>query len=160
MIRGKRKPITSEQALQRLEELCATAEVCSGEARDKLKRWGFSSEDIENIIVSLTDRKFIDNRRFALAYAHDKFFFGGWGRIKIGIQLQGKKIPQDIIREAVESIDESQYRERLHDQIKRETNRHADDISDFAVKQKIARRFMSRGFEPSLVIAVLKEILR
>lgn len=156
----QRRPITPDQALQRLEQQCAAAEMSSGEARQKLRRWGITPSDAEKIVNSLIGHRFIDDNRFAGAFARDRFLFGGWGRIKIAMQLRSKGIRQDTIREALDSIDSTLYQQRLFDAIRRDTERYADSITDFKVKQKIARRFIARGFEPSLVITTLRQILQ
>ena len=84
------KQISAKDALVRLETLCARSEQSTGEAREKLRRWGILSADAEKIIDSLVDRRFIDNARFARAFARDKIRFSKWGRIKVSQKLREK----------------------------------------------------------------------
>ena len=56
-----RKPITPQQAMIRLETLCASSEQCTYELRQKLFRWGVGSSDSEKIIESLQRRKFVND---------------------------------------------------------------------------------------------------
>ena len=56
MIRS-RKPITPDNALRRLEDLCARSEQCSGEARKKLYNWGISAKDAERNISTLIETR-------------------------------------------------------------------------------------------------------
>ena len=50
MMEDKQKQITEEQARTRLAALCARAEHCTGEMREKMWRWGIA-EDAQQRIV-------------------------------------------------------------------------------------------------------------
>lgn len=133
--------------------------MCTGEAHLKLRKWGIPQGDADDIVNTLVRHRFIDDTRFAGAFARDRFMFGNWGRIKIAMQLRSKGIDGDIIRDAIDSIDSKLYDERLHEMMKHEAWRRADLLGEFGERQKLVRRFAGRGFEPSLVIATLKKIL-
>lgn len=152
-----RKPLSAEAALERLETMCATAEISTGEARRKLFRWGVPPSEVGNIIASLVERRFVDDSRFAGAFARDKAQFANWGKIKIAMQLRQKGITADLIEQALESIDTDKYQDKLRHLICSEINRSPEQYADFAGCQKLARRFIARGFEPALVIAAIKQ---
>ncbi len=134
----------------RAEEICARSEHCSVEIAEKLYKWGITQTDRQKIIETLTDRRFIDDERFAQAYAHDKAEYSGWGRIKIAASLRQKRIPQAYITQALEQIDESHYVNRLQNIIvsKRRT---LNDPESYESRTKIFRLAAQRGFEPSLI---------
>ena len=60
-----KKPMTEEQALLKLTTLCTKAEHCSQEMLDKMKKWGLEEEAIARNMEFLTQKKFIDDERFA-----------------------------------------------------------------------------------------------
>ena len=57
--------MTEEQALLKLTTLCTKAEHCSQEMLDKMKKWGLEEEAIARNMEFLTQKKFIDDERFA-----------------------------------------------------------------------------------------------
>jgi regulatory protein len=144
------RPITSEQALIRAEELCARAEHCSGEIREKLFRWGISAADSEAIIDSLIDRRFIDDARYAAAFVRDKAEFSGWGRRKIATALYAKRVNREIINTALDCIDQDKYCARLSALIARKAAT-LDDAKSYESRCKLFKFAASRGFEPELI---------
>lgn len=104
MMEGKSKEITAEKALQRLEALCARSEQAPADVEAKLRRWGVAERDRSTVVARLRAAGFLDERRYARAYVHDKHMFNGWGRVKIVNGLRLKAIPQEYIDEALEQI--------------------------------------------------------
>ena len=149
-----KRTITSQNALTRLETLCARSEQCTHDIRQKLYKWGISSSDSGKIIKSLTDRKFIDDNRFAEAFVRDKFRFSKWGRLKIVQALSLKHIPRHIINDALELIDPDDYETTLISSISQKA-KSIDMPDSFEGKTRLFRFMASRGFEPSLIIKII-----
>ncbi len=84
--------LTPEKALARMQTLCAKSEQCSFDIAQKLKRAGLSGADIKQTIASLTASRFIDDTRYARAFAADKVRFSHWGRRKISFALDRKSV--------------------------------------------------------------------
>lgn len=146
----QRKPISPEKALIRAEELCVRAERSSGEIRAKLRQWGIAAADAEKIIASLTERRFVDDRRFCEAFVRDKINFARWGRRKIAMALYEKGVERGISAAILASIDMERYEENLQHilQAKRRTIVGPDT---FEGRTKLFRFAVSRGFEPELI---------
>lgn len=149
-----KRTITPQNALTRLETLCARSEQCTHDIRQKLYKWGISSSDSGKIIKSLTDRKFIDDNRFAEAFVRDKFRFSKWGRLKIVQALSLKHIPRHIINDALELIDPDDYETTLISSISQKA-KSIDMPDSFEGKTRLFRFMASRGFEPSLIIKII-----
>ena len=149
-----KRTITSQNALTRLETLCARSEQCTHDIQQKLYKWGISSSDSGKIIKSLTDRKFIDDNRFAEAFVRDKFRFSKWGRLKIVQALSLKHIPRHIINDALELIDPDDYETTLISSISQKA-KSIDMPDSFEGKTRLFRFMASRGFEPSLIIKII-----
>ena len=146
-----------ERMLQRLAALCARTEQCEYDLREKMRRAGMASADAERVLQRLREGKFVDEGRFARAFAADKVRFAGWGRAKISLALVRKRVPRPLIDEALAAIDRKEYIEAL----KRAGAAKARtlDMTDYADVQKFYRHMLSRGFERALV-AKLVEYLR
>ena len=97
MRKNASRMLTYEQAMLRLTSLCSTSEHCQSDGREKLYKWGLSREDSEKIIDYLLDEKYIDEYRYANAYANDKLRFSHWGRAKIRSMLYMQHIPEACI---------------------------------------------------------------
>ena len=151
----KSKTITSEQARMRLENLCARSEHCEWELREKLLRWNISQCDIESILAELRESRFYDNRRFASAYVRDKMIYNRWGRRKIAVGLMAKRIPRDIITDALCEIEDESYREGLLTLMRAKATR-IDEGNTYEGRTKLFRAVASRGFEPSLITDIIR----
>ena len=134
---------------------CAVKEYCCSEIATKLSQKGATPDEIDELLERLIREKYIDDARYAQAFVSDKFRFDHWGRIKINHALRQKGVADSLIREALESIDEEEYRSLLADFIQSKRRTTKGD-TPYAINQKIARSAISRGFEPYLVFDSLQ----
>jgi regulatory protein len=140
--------------LHKAQAYCAYQDRCSSEVVQKLRDWGVDQLRIPKILESLTEDKFLDDRRYAESFVSSKFRLKHWGRNKIVYELRLKKIPSDLISQAVESIDENEYSATLQTLIAKKT-KEVKDSDAFRKKQKIARFLISKGFESELVFGMM-----
>lgn len=143
-----RRQLSADEAIIRLETLCAASEQCRADLREKLRRW--QVDDADRIIDELARRKFVDDARFARAYVRDKYRFARWGRAKIVMGLRAKHIGRDDIDEALSEIDADEY-ESILATLLRAKVRMARIADDYEGRGKLFRFAASRGFESSLV---------
>ena len=81
-----------------LEGLCAKREYCVSDIRRKaLDRLEGDREKAEELVASLIADKFVDDARYASAFAREKASLQGWGPIKIRFQLRAKGISDAVI---------------------------------------------------------------
>ncbi len=153
-MKAARRPLTPEQALDRMEALCARAEYSSGEIREKLYGKGLTPAQIDEIIESLVRRRFIDDARFAAVFVRDKVAYSGWGRMKISAALYQKRVARDIIAAALDEIDMDVYTERLRSLIRAKLSTFSDPTS-YDSRAKAFRHAASRGFESDLIARYL-----
>lgn len=152
-----RKELSPKEALARLADRCALAEMSSGEALDKLRQWGISHVESIAIVQKLIDRRFIDDERFARVYVRDRVNNARWGVNKILVSMRQKGIDNEIIRMALEEeLDEETYFRNLAAALRSKGAKMPSPLSreDYA---KLARFAMSRGYEPSLVSEMLAD---
>ena len=154
------KPISAEQAERWAESLCSRAEYASGEVRQKLLAKGLTSTVAERIIENLRKNRFIDDARFAHAFARNKVEYGRWGRKKIASALMTKKVDRDIIRDALDDIDPDTYIQAIEGLLEAKLrSMHIDVHSlDYAAKAKLYRLAISRGFETSAITSALDSL--
>lgn len=143
-------------ALQKLMHYCAYQERCHQEVRTKLISLEIYGEDLEEIIAELITENFLNEERFAKAYAGGKFRIKKWGKIRIRQELKKRRISDYCIKKAMQEIDEEGYMEGLYKVIekKRKTEK---ETNEFKLKGKLAKYAMSKGFESHLVWQALKD---
>lgn len=141
------------QALENARWLCSKSERCRYDMLLYLKKYELTNVEKNDIVARLIEEKYIDNKRYATAFATDKFRFNRWGRIKIKYELKMKKIEPDLIDEALALIDETEYSRTIRILI---SQRNMEADSPFEYNQKIMRYMFGKGFEPDLVEDELK----
>ena len=126
---------------------CSIAERCRQEVRDKLLAWDSDSADTyEEILQRLETEGFLNEGRYARAFANDKLRFQGWGRLKIRAALQAKHVSSAAIAEALAELDENTYRKKLCQLRERKERELRHEKDEFTKRQKISRFLLGRGF--------------
>ena len=150
----KPKVYTQKQALIKAESYCAYQERCQQEVRDKLYSWGLHEVQVENVIAELIASNFINEERFAKAYAGGKFRIKKWGRVKISIELKRRKISAYCIKKGLAEIEEEDYIKTLQKvaEVKIKAMKERDSKKK---KYKVMNYLLSRGFENDLVVEVV-----
>ncbi len=143
-------------ALSKAMSLCASREMCISDIRQKLNSWGVGTNDTGKIISQLKAEKFIDEKRYAIAFVKDRFRYNKWGRIKIAAALKVKKIPDDIITMSLRTIDEKEYLETLKSLISNR-QRSVRAKNNWDLKGKLLRFGLSKGFENQLLYDLLND---
>ena len=135
------------QMLQKSEAFCAYQERSSHEVLEKLKRLGAQEGEIIQVINSLIENKFLDDERFAKAYAVGKLRIKHWGVNKIKQGLQLKRIDREIIDQAIQNMyHEENYFGILQDVAMRKWQELYKEKDPWMRKQKLFRFLASRGF--------------
>ncbi len=145
-----RKSYTLEQALSRLQRYCTYQDRCHIEVERKLTEMRMISQAKEQIIMSLIEDDYLNEERFALAFAKGKFRIKKWGRIRLTAELKKRKISKYLIKSALEQISEKDYLFTFEELANRKANSiKADSI--LLKKKKLADYLIYRGWESSLV---------
>jgi regulatory protein len=147
--------VTPEKALKKAEDYCAYQERSQQEVRDKIYSWGLHRNEVENILVSLIDSGYLKEERFASAFAGGKFRIKKWGRNKIRIALQQKKVSDPLINKALSEIDDREY-EKILNEVINSYSKKVIEKNPLKRNYKIASYAISRGFEPELVWSHLR----
>ena len=140
-----KKEMTEQEAFLQLAALCAQAEHCEQEMRDKLKRWDIDESAQGRIIERLIRERYIDNERYARAFVKDKIRYNKWGRRKVQQALWLKRIDKDIQQRVLDEIDDQEYLSVLRPLLKQK-RRSIKAESDYELNQKLVRFALGRGF--------------
>lgn len=136
---------------------CAYQERTQQEVRDKLYALGLHRDEVEEVLTELIIEKFVDEERYAKAFASGKFRLNKWGRIKISYALKQKKLSDYCIDQALKEIDAEEYEQ----QIARLIDKKYDKLhgESYMVKNKIVQYLGGKGYERELVWKILENRL-
>lgn len=135
---------------RKVASYCAYQERSQQEVRNKLYTLKVTSDDIESIIAKLVHDNFINEERFAIAYAGGKFRIKQWGKVKIKMMLQQKQVSSFCITKALNEINKNDYLEMLHHLITVAQSK-IEETNPQVKKQLISQKLIARGFEAELV---------
>ena len=144
------KEKTEQEAYLQLAAMCAQAEHCEQEMRDKMKRWAIEPDAQDRVIARLIKERYIDNERYARAFVKDKIRYNKWGRRKVMQALWMKRIDNDILHQVLDEIDDKEYIDVLIPLLKQK-RKAIKAKSDYELNQKLVRFALGRGFDFSII---------
>lgn len=144
-------------ALMKMQSWCAYQERCQQDARTKLYELGLWPEAVENIIVKLIEDNFLNEERFATAFARGKFTIKKWGRIKIKQELKQKRVGDYCLKKAMQQIDETEYMATLKNLIDSK-RKLIKEKSPIKLNYKLMNYVLSKGYEKDLVFDILNNM--
>jgi regulatory protein len=144
-------------ALNKAMSLCSGREYCIEDIAAKLQSWNVTKTASEKIIASLLKENFINEQRYAEAFTRDKFRYNKWGKVKISAHLRAKKISGEIIRSALDKIDNELYRTFIKDLLISH-RRKVKAKNQYDLKGKLLRFGLSKGFESEILYDLLNDL--
>lgn len=133
-----------EKVLDRMRNLCSRREYCRADIRKKvLAALDGDSAAADKVVEVLVSERYIDELRYASAFARDKSSLSGWGETKIRYMLSSKGVPRDVIDNALMEIDLPKALTRLEKLMENKFKTLKDDPQCF---QKLLRFGLGRGY--------------
>ena len=130
--------------LDNLRRQCSRREYCTSDVLKKAeKALEGDKEKAMQVVATLVEEKFVDDLRYASAYAREKSAISGWGEVKIRYMLSAKGIARDLIAQALAEVDPNRADSRL---IKLLENKYRTLREDPQCKLKLLRFALGRGY--------------
>ena len=148
--------IDKQTATSKAEAYCAYQERSQYEVRGKLLELGMRYNELEEIIAYLIENNFLNEERFANAYARGKLRIKGWGKNKINQGLKFKQVSAPLIKKALKNLDETEYLEKLKEVLDKKEETIKEKIT-YQRNFKLVQYALSRGFERDLIFFMLKD---
>lgn len=147
---------TADKILNNLRRQCSRREYCTADMLKKAeKALDGDHQQAVKVLNVLVEEKYVDDRRYAAAFARDKSSIAGWGAVKIRYMLSAKGISKDIISEALEEVDVRKADDRLRKLLE---NKNRSLKEDPQRKMKLLRFALGRGYSYDEVSAILNVI--
>ena len=154
-----KKTYTVEEAKRSIERFCVYQERCHKEVGQKLRDMGMIPLAIDEILSHLILHNFLNETRFAEAFARGKFRQKKWGKVRIIRELKFRHITAYNIKKALNEIPDSEYyttfeglAEKRLLQLEAETNLQKK-------RKKFADYMIYRGWESGMVWEKVKETI-
>lgn len=146
----------AKKILLKLQAACARREYCTADIRRKaLKAFEGNASAADEVVASLLEDGFVDDRRYASAFAREKAGISGWGPVKIRFQLRGKGISDADIAAALDEVEPEKASDKLDRLLQVKWKTLQDDPQG---KLKLIRFALTRGYEYSDVEAAMRKL--
>lgn len=152
------KNIGTEKAWQKIKHYCAYQERSHAETRDKLYKFGLYKQEVETLLAQLIEENYLNEERYAIAFAGGHFRTKQWGRIKIKYALSQKKLSGYCIKKALASIDEREYEKCIVKLANAKLASLKSETNIFVKKTKLQNYLLQKGFESDLVGSVVNKL--
>lgn len=147
----------AKKVLSQFQRQCSRREYCPDDILRKAEsRLGGDIESAREILESLQSDRYVDEFRYASAFAREKASISGWGPVKIRYALSAKKIGRETIDSALEEVDAQGADSRLESLLR---NKAKSLSSDPQAKLKLLKFALSRGYEYDRVKGSVDRIL-
>lgn len=114
---------------------------------------------IDLIIHHLLQHDYLNETRFAQAFARGKFRTKKWGKIRIIRELRLRDISKYNIDLAMKEIPESEYLSTFHELSEKRWQQLSSEENIQKKKKKFADYLLYRGWESNLVWVQLKNLI-
>ena len=146
------------KVLTRLQTQCSRREYCSREVYAKaVKALEGDESGAAEIVEALEKDGFVDDGRYAAAFARDKSALSGWGPVKIRSALLARGVPREAVLEALETVDPDRATARLEKVLETKWRTLRDDPQG---RLKLIRFALSRGYDYDPVRPLVERITR
>jgi regulatory protein len=148
---------SNPEALSKIYRYCAYQERSHREVKNKLFEYGLRSGEVDEILAQLITEGFLNEERYAKAFAGGKFRMMKWGRLKIQRELEIEGLTPKCITRGLAEIDSKDYSKILVSLLKKKSA-VVSEPDAFKKKNKIARFAIGKGYEPELVWESIKDL--
>lgn len=150
--------IMNEKVADKMRRMCSRREYCVADIRKKLLvQLDGNAAEADEIIAMLLNEKYVDDLRYASAYARDKSSISGWGAVKIRYMLASKGVSADIIASALDEIDSGKAQARLDKLMETKFKTLKDDPQ---CRMKMLRFALGRGYGYEEAASIVEALIK
>ena len=154
----QKQNIGVEEALKKIKYYCTYQERNHQETKEKLYSFGLYKNEVEQLLSQLVEENYLNEERFAMAFAGGKFRIKQWGRVKIKYELKQKRVSDYCIKAALKVIDEMDYENTLQQLATAKLKTLKSEKNIFVKKSKLQQYLIHKGFEAGLISAIVNSI--
>ena len=142
----------------RLRRLCSRREYCMNDILMKATTaLEGDREAAAKVLEVLVAEKYVDDQRYAAAYAREKAMILGWGETKIRYMLSAKKVSREVIDQALSEIDTERASSKLQKLLE---TKYKSLREDPQCRLKLLRFALGRGYSYDEVSKVVDRLMK
>ena len=151
--------MSTSSFIQKLQHYCAYQERCHSEVKYKCLEIGLRGEEVDEAIAELVSENYLNEERFAIAFAGGKFRSNHWGRKKIVAELKQRQVSPYCIKKGLAEIDEDDYEQTLRSLAEK---KYASLKGEQYLKRKhkVIQYLLQKGYEPELAQPIVEQIAK
>ena len=150
------KTYTLQQAKRSIEKYCVYQERCHQEVTKKLREMRMIPQAIDEIIGHLLTHNFLNETRFAQAFARGKFRQKKWGRNRITRELKMRNISAYNLKLALKEIPQNEYLDTFDVLFEKRVAQLSGETDGQKKRKKIADYLLYRGWESAMIFERLR----
>lgn len=143
--------IGTEKAEQKIKHFCVYQERCHQEITAKLYSYGLGAVEVNTLLAMLIEENYLDEERFAVAYAGGKFRINHWGKYKIKMALKQKMVSEYCISKALTVIEHKEYLKSIDKLAKEKLLSLVKEKNILVKKNKLLQHLIQKGYEQELI---------
>ncbi|MGJ8665587.1 MAG: regulatory protein RecX [Patiriisocius sp.] len=152
------KTYSVEEAKRKLEKYCVYQERCHHDVNKKLREMRMIPEAIDEVIGHLLEHNFLNETRFAQAFARGKFRQKKWGRNRITRELKMRHISAYNLKLALKEIPQGEYEATFETLFDKRVSQVTGETNIQKKRKKIADYLLYRGWESAMIYEKLRDL--
>ena len=136
---------------------CVYQDRCHQEVEQKMWDFLLIPEAKEEILLYLMKENYLNEERFTRSYIRGKFYMKSWGRNKIRNHLKFKGVPEKLINNSFDEIDDDDYHKTLS-KLYTDYYSKIKGLQVYQKKSKTIKYLLGKGFEYEEINEVIKEV--
>ena len=146
-----------QKVADRMRALCSRREYCRKDVMKKaMTALDGDVAKAEEVVAKLVEERYVDDLRYATAFARDKASIAGWGEAKIRYMLSSKGIDRELIAQALDEVDDKRAETRLEKLMENKVRSLKDDPQR---RLKLLRFGLGRGYSYDQVTEMIDKML-
>lgn len=146
-----------QKVADRMRALCSRREYCRKDVMKKvMTALDGDVAKAEEVVAKLVEERYVDDLRYATAFARDKASIAGWGEAKIRYMLSSKGIDRELIAQALDEVDDKRAETRLEKLMENKARSLKDDPQR---RLKLLRFGLGRGYSYDQVTEMIDKML-
>lgn len=146
-----------QKVADRMRALCSRREYCRKDVMKKvMTALDGDVAKAEEVVAKLVEERYVDDLRYATAFARDKASIAGWGEAKIRYMLSSKGIDRELIAQALDEVDDKRAETRLEKLMENKVRSLKDDPQ---CRLKLLRFGLGRGYSYDQVTEMIDKML-
>lgn len=150
--------IGTDKAFQKIKHYCSYQERSHGEVKEKLYSFGLYKQEVEELLSKVIEENYLNEERYAIAFAGGKFRMKQWGKVKIAYEMKQKGVSTYNINRALKAIETTDYEKTFQKLAAEKLRSVRSEKNIFIKKRKVQQYLLQKGYESPMISSFLSTV--